>query len=290
MPSLQARLASLVLRLQGKADLRDRDALLAAIPRRRARDRHAPRRAFRVRHHVRVDDVHGHPCYTLGTGARALIYLHGGCYTYEITAHHWRFLAALAPAADLTITVPIYPLAPEHDHREAFAMLDPLVDDLARAAGDRGLALAGDSAGGGLALALAQRARDRGVALRALALISPWVDLEVADPDALALDRVDAMLAPGGLRAAAALWARGARLDDPALSPIHGAMAGLPPTAIAVGGRELLLPDARRLRAALIAAGVTTHYLEEPALFHDWPLVLALPEARRALAYLAARI
>ena len=289
--SLRGRLAIFALgRMRGKADLADGPTLRAAIARRRPIDRHAPTRSFRARYKVRVDDAFGHPCYTLAprTGEVAdaphILYLHGGIYTYEITGYHWDFLGELVDALGATVTVPIYPLAPEHDHVAGFAMLEPLADRVF-AAGPRRLVIMGDSAGGGLALALAQRL-SRGAAPkpRAVVLLSPWVDLELADPAIAPLEARDPMLGRGGMIAAGVLWANGTDVRDPRLSPIHGPLDGLPPVTLLAGGREILLPDARRLRDGLVAAGVELDYVEEPGMFHVWPLVVWLPEARRAIA------
>ncbi len=290
--SLLGRIATFAIgRMRGKADLADRSSLLAAIARRRPIDRHAPKRAFRARYDFRVDDAFGHPCYTLAprTGERAhaprILYLHGGCYTYEITGFHWDFLGKLVDALGATITVPIYPLAPEHDHAEAFAMLEPLADRLLAIEPGR-VVVMGDSAGGGLALALATRTATPKP--RAVILLSPWVDIALADPAIDAFEARDPMLGRGGLVAAGAMWANGSDPMDPRVSPIHASFAGLPPITIFIGGRELLLPDAHRLRDRLIDAGITVTLHEEPSMFHVWPLVVVLPEAKRALTHIVA--
>lgn len=290
--SILARVAMLVLRAQGKRDQRDRASLLAAIARRRPIDRHAPVRRWRDRYDVRIDDAHGHPCYTIAPRQRpaaappAILYLHGGCYTFELTAYHWDFIGALVDRTGATISVPIYPLAPEHDHREGFAMLRPLAEQL-RARGP--LAVMGDSAGGGLALALAQHLTARATPPHATVLLSPWVDLTLAAFNALPadeqarLERRDPMLSRGGLVAAGEMWANGADPRLPALSPRYGELNFPTPVLVFIGTHEILLPDCRALRDGLVRAGTAVDYIEAANMFHDWMLVVRLPEARRAI-------
>ena len=286
--SLLARVATLVLRLQGKRDYRDRAAFEAAIARRRKVDRHAPSRRWRDRHDVRIDDVHGHPCYTIAPrtpraaapAAPNVLYLHGGCYTFEISTYHWDFVAAVIARTGATVTVPIYPLAPEHDHREGYAMLRPLAERC-NARGD--LVVMGDSAGGGLALALAQHHTARACPPRRTILISPWVDLALEDPQISDLDRRDPILSRGGLVAAGAMWANGLDPKHSDISPLYGAMKLPTPVLILVGTNEILLPDCRALRDKLARAGTRVDYIEAENLFHDYPLVVRLPEARAAL-------
>jgi len=290
--SLLGRVATLAIRwMRGKRDLRDKAALDAAIARRRPIDRHAPSKKFRTRYSMRIDDEGGHPCYRLGSRDTStielrLLYLHGGCYTYEITPYHWDFLGRLVDRVPgLEITIPIYPLAPEVDHRATFAMIEPLCERLA-AAGP--YAIAGDSAGGGIALALAQRRQQEGRSKpRAIVLLSPWLDIALRDPSIAELEAIDPMLGKRGLIAAGSYWAGPVGPDDPLVSPLFGKLDDLAPIAILVGGHEIFLPDARRLRDRLHAEARPITYLEEPRMFHVWPLVTLLPEAKRALAFVA---
>jgi acetyl esterase/lipase len=132
--------------------------------------------------------------------------------------------------------------------------------------------LAGDSAGGGLALAAAQTLRDRGKPLPAgLLLTAPWVDVEMANPDLNASELTDPFLTRKLLGWTARLYADGVALRDPRLSPINGDMRGLPPVHLNVGTRDLLQPDVRRLQQALLRADVPVTYIQQEGAMHTYP-------------------
>ena len=132
--------------------------------------------------------------------------------------------------------------------------------------------LAGDSAGGGLALATVRTLRANGCPLPAgLLLTAPCVDLAMTNPDLDASEPTDPFLRRGWLLWAGRLYAAGTPLEDPALSPINGSFAGFPPVHLNVGTRDLFLPDVRRLRDALQRAGVPVGYVEQQGALHTYP-------------------
>ena len=140
--------------------------------------------------------------------------------------------------------------------------------------------LGGDSAGGGLALAVAQTQRDAGDPLPAgLVLTAPWVDIEMEHPDLLAQPGEAMALGRSLLRQSAERYAAGVSLDDPRLSPINGSMDGLPPVHVNVGTRDLFLPDIRRLRAAFDAVGISVTSIEQEDATHTYPQQVTTPEA-----------
>jgi acetyl esterase/lipase len=154
--------------------------------------------------------------------------------------------------------------------------------------------LVGDSAGGGLSLALAQRLRDARRPLPPrIVLLSPWLDLTISDPRQGAIARTDPMLDIPGLRAAGRWYADDLSPDDPAVSPLFGDLAGLPPIALFAGTNDLVFPDSDRLRARAREAGVDLTYREYLGLFHIWPMA-GIPEGERAMdemaAYLSGRL
>lgn len=213
--------------------------------------------------------------------SRTVLYLHGGGFMAPIDAIHVRYTARLARALDARIVMPDYPLAPEHTWRDSH---DALVDLATRLAGDGDLVLAGDSAGGGLALAVAQSLRDRrGPQPRHLLLISPWVDLTTSTPETAELDAVDPWLFIGKVHAYAGWWAGSpADLGRPEVSPALGDLSGLPPTLMFSGTRDLLVPGCRLLVRRAAEAGWDLTYVEEPDLIHVYAILPAIPEARRA--------
>ena len=214
-----------------------------------------------------------------------LLYLHGGGYTTGSPATHRALTGHLAARCDARVFAADYRLAPEHPFPAA-------VDDAVAAwRGLRGegvdagrIAIAGDSAGGGLAVATALRLRELGEPLpRALVLLSPWVDLtlerlSVAPPGEL-------MLTLPWVRECADSYVAGADARHPLISPIEADVEGLPPTLVQVGTDELLLPDSRRLCERLRAAGVFVELSEFPRRWHVFQAHAGvLADADRALA------
>jgi len=146
-------------------------------------------------------------------------------------------------------------------------------------------AVAGDSAGGGLALALLVAARDQSSRLPAsAALISPWTDLTQSGASIVERAALDPFLSPQGLEQSAVSYAGAARRDDPLISPLFATFYGLPPLLIEVGSHEILFDDAARLAARAKAAGVETDLVIAEGLFHVYHGFPALPEAREGTA------
>lgn len=208
---------------------------------------------------------------------RVLLYLHGGAYVAYSPRSHRELAARLARAAGCAALVPDYRLAPEHPHPAA-------VEDAMTAYGwlrgqGRLVAVAGDSAGGGLALALAQRLRESGQEPpAAIALLSPWTDLLLTG-DAITEVHDDLTLDAERLRGAGQMYAGGADLEHPELSPLHADLAGLPPLHIEVGTGEILLSDSTRLADAARTAAVDVHLEAADGLPHVFQVFATTPEA-----------
>jgi epsilon-lactone hydrolase len=213
-------------------------------------------------------------------GQPVVVHVHGGAYVNEISKQHWQLARTLALGLGCEVQVPRYGLAPEHDAAAALTFMTTLVDDLAGQG--RAIYLSGDSAGGGLALLTAQHASSAGrAALRGLGLMAPWVDLTMANPEIESVERRDPWLARAALHEVARRWAASWDVRDPRVSPIAGDFGGLPPVDLWVGDRDICMPDSRRLRDLMRAAGVEVNYVERPGAIHVYPL-LPVPEGRAA--------
>jgi acetyl esterase/lipase len=140
----------------------------------------------------------------------------------------------------------------------------------------------GDSAGGGLALALAQALKAEGLPQPGhIALLSPWLDLTMSDPATLAHEARDPVLKTEAALAAARMYAGDLPLDDPRVSPILGEIEGLAGITVLTGTRDLLNPDARRFVARVQAGGQAAELIEYEGQVHAW-MLLPLPEAHQA--------
>jgi acetyl esterase/lipase len=241
--------------------------------------------------------VHMHPQQVDGLGGfrfepersrrpGAILYLHGGGFVLGSPSTHRNIASRLAQKCCLPVVLPEYRLAPE-------ARWPSARDDACRAwralidAGvDPGhIILAGDSAGGGLALAVAQHAVASGHSTpAALVCLSPWVDLSLRGATLESLAGVDLMLSPKWLAWAARTYLGGHPADAPTASPLFGDMRGLPPTLVQVAGREVLLDDSIRLVESVRAAGGNASLQVEPNLWHVWQMFAGvLPAADAAL-------
>jgi monoterpene epsilon-lactone hydrolase len=213
---------------------------------------------------------------------RTVVYLHGGGYVAGIDPFHVRYVARLATTLGARVVVPDYPLAPEHTWRDSHAAIADVTARWAAESDD--LVLAGDSAGGGYALALALTLRDRGGPQPSrLLLHSPWVDLTTSTPETEQVTLDDPWLFLGKLRAYAAWWAGSPDdLGRPEVSPALADLAGLPPALVSCGTRDTLVPGCRLLASRAPEAGWDLAYVEVPGLIHVYPLLPLIPEARDA--------
>ncbi|MFG3617910.1 alpha/beta hydrolase fold domain-containing protein [Nocardia sp. NPDC047654] len=215
-----------------------------------------------------------------------MLYLHGGAYVAEISPIQWRAIADIAQAASAEITVPIYPLAPTATAESVVATATAIAAQLS-AERLSGIQLLGDSAGGGMALAVARQLHGQALPQpRRIILIGPWLDITLADPAVTRIARIDAMLDVPGLIEAGRMYAGDLPADDPRVSPIHGELAGLPPISLFSGTSDLVHPDARALVERARVEGIDIDYHECERGQHCYPM-LPTREGRQARAVIA---
>jgi epsilon-lactone hydrolase len=221
--------------------------------------------------------ISGVPAKLVSAGARraplTVIHFHGGgyCLGSARTARAWA--AYLSAQAGCRVVLPEYRLAPENPYPAALADARAVADALLREADPGSVVLSGDSAGGGLALALLLSMRDEGKDLPAgCILLSPWLDLGRDRRAPADLVRRDVLLTPDWLDACARAYADPSAWTDQLVSPLHAAHSGLPPLLIQAATSELLAPDAALLAASASAAGVDVTYSRWPGLWHDFVL------------------
>lgn len=218
------------------------------------------------------------------TSPAVMLYLHGGAWTLGwYNSHRW-LVAHLGQAAQCRALAVDYRLAPEHpfpaaleDGLTAYRWL------LKHGTSPNHLILAGDSAGGNLALAMMLALREAGEPLPAAAVcLSPVTDLAATGESFHT--RRDPLLTPGFLLAMIRHYVGQHDVRHPLISPHYGNLAGLPPVLIQVGQDELLLSDATRLADQARAAGVSAHLAVWPHMWHGWHVFVPyLPEAQNAV-------
>jgi len=205
---------------------------------------------------------------------RAILYLHGGGYAIGSLNTHRRLAYDISAASAAKVLLIDYRLAPEHPFPAA-------VDDAASAwrwllqqgfAANR-MAIAGDSAGGGLTIATLVNLRDKKLGLPACAVaISPWVDLDGVGNSMTTRSAQDPMVQKDGLLWMAKMYLNGKDSRTPLAAPLHADLKGLPPTLVQVGTAETLLDDAIRIAEKMHAAGVDARLAIWPNQLHVFPL------------------
>jgi acetyl esterase/lipase len=221
------------------------------------------------------------PRHPAANTSATILYLHGGAYCLGSPATHRALTSHLAHAAGLPVFAADYRLAPEHPFPAA---VEDAISAHLSLSGSGPVVIAGDSAGGGLALATALAIRQRQIEPPiALVLFSPWVDLTVsALADKAAKGEV--VLSSAWLNACAHHYLAGKDATVPLASPIYGDLHGLPPTLIQTSPDELLHSDAVRIHDALLDAGVAVRCEIVPARWHEFQLHAGmLPSARAAV-------
>jgi epsilon-lactone hydrolase len=242
-----------------------------------------------------LDGVPGEWSIAPGSDATSvLMFFHGGGYCSGSILSHRRMVTEAGRAAGLRTLAVGYRLAPEHPFPAA---LDDALTAW-RCVRNQGIApsriaIGGDSAGGGLTVALINRLRDAGEERPACAwLVSPWTDLTMSGDTLVTKDALDPLLHKAYLGELADAYL-GAGMDrtNPQVSPLYADLKGLPPTLIQVGSAETLLADATRFAAAAGAADVPVTLEIWPHMIHAWHLWNAhLESGRRALANAGAFI
>jgi epsilon-lactone hydrolase len=207
--------------------------------------------------------------------SRVMLFFHGGGYCSGSIVSHRRMVTEAGRAAGVRTLAVGYRLAPEHPFPAAFNDAFTVWRCLRKqGVPARNIAVAGDSAGGGLTLALLNRLRDAKEDLPGCAwLVSPWTDLTMSGSTLVTKDGDDPLIHKAYLEELAAAYVpAGIARNDPRLSPLYADLCGLPPMLIQIGSTETLLDDAVRMAAAAGAAETPVTLEIWPHMIHAWPL------------------
>ncbi|MDR1002124.1 MAG: alpha/beta hydrolase [Oscillospiraceae bacterium] len=216
---------------------------------------------------------------------RAVLYLHGGAYVGGRSTLPFES-SVIAARLRLRVLAVDYRLAPEHPYpaalTDALAAYSSLFSEGYQS---ERIAVIGDSAGGGLALALTELLRDKQMPLpSSLTMLSPWLDLRCDEGEYKSFTR-DPLLVASSLRESAVYYSRAAERSDRYISPLFGSAANLPPTLIIAGERELLLTDSVRFSQKLSEAGSPFELHLWRDMFHVFPITAPfLPESKEAFS------
>ena len=217
---------------------------------------------------------------------RIVLYLHGGAYVIGSPRTHRDLILRIARRCRARVLTIDYRLAPENPHpaalEDALAAYRWLIET---GSDPKRIVIMGDSAGGGLTLALIMALRDSGDPMPACAVcLSPWTDLTVSGESMKTHRRKDPLLDPEYIQYYARLYASENDAAKPYVSPLFGDFRALPPLLIHVGGAEVLLDDSLRVAEKASSAGVLVELKVWPGMIHVFQALAAvLPDSRRAL-------
>ena len=286
MPSLKARLVAFVIRKTRKKAFASPEALRAWVAGARRIETHRPPQKIARRIDITERELAGWPVYEVTARVaktpRRIVYFHGGAFCFQMTRFHWHLVAEIAARTGMPVTVPIYPLAPEHDFHAMYDFVLAVWRDVLAQSEPGDVTFMGDSAGGNMALVLTMLGAEQGLPVpdRHL-LISPGLDMTLSNEDTRRVALDDPWLdIPGGMESVR-MYSAGIPVTDWRISPAHGDLTLLRRVQIFTGTRDLLYPDTITFAENAKQAGVEVDLVVEPGLFHVWPLI-SMPEARRA--------
>lgn len=270
------------------------EGLINAINKRRMLSDEPPNKLHKQLR-IKKGEMNGNAYYELEpflkTDNKPIFYVHGGAYVYRISRLHWNFLARLVKRLNCTIIVPLYPLAPEHTYQHTLSFVyDLFIQQRNRIKNPEDMVLMGDSAGGGLALVLAQLLKEKQQEQpEQIILISPWLDVSLSNPDITPIEKYDPFLVKSGLAEAGKMYAGGTDTTHPKVSPIYGDLTGLGEMTLFMGTHDILVADARKFVRLAKEQGIDVHYVEADKMVHIYP-VYNFPESRVALKQIVNQI
>lgn len=200
-----------------------------------------------------------------------ILYFHGGSYVAETSMAHWGFLQELANDSGMTIILPDYPLTPKYTYEDVFKMVYPLYQDVIKTIPPEKIIMMGDSAGGGLALALEEKLAEEKITLpKQLILISPWLDTRMNNEKIKEIEKLDQDLNKEALKLAGIAYAGKLEVDNYLINPIDGPLNQLKNVTIFTGTYDILNPDVDILKERAKEKGVTIQIKEYAKAGHIW--------------------
>jgi len=246
-----------------------------------------PKRIMRS-YHARLQTVYGRAIATFESKKKVtknhIVFFHGGAYIFTTTPGHWRLSENIVRKSFCRMTHIDYPLAPEHHYKETFNMVSGAYELLVRQYPSDNFIFMGDSAGGGLALAFAQKLnKEKHKKLPArIVMLSPWLDLTLTNPAIKKLEKSDHILTIKMLKHAGIKYSNGDKQDQYLLSPIYGEFSNLPETIVFYGTEELFYADCLRLKSLTNANRQNLIFREYQQMQHDWA-IFPLPESKQVV-------
>lgn len=203
---------------------------------------------------------------------KVILYFHGGSYMAEATKQHWEFIGKLIDDTGATVIFPDYPLTPKYNYKDVFNMVVPLYKEIdERIDIENRLIVMGDSAGGGLSLALLEKVSEENLKMpQKTILISPCLDVRLNNPDIEKIENKDKKLNKEALKLAGIAYAGEDGIDSYLVNPIDGDLSKLKNITILVGTDDILNPDAHKLQEKAKNINVKIDLKEYENASHIW--------------------
>lgn len=205
------------------------------------------------------------------TNPLKILYFHGGSYVAEASKDHWNFIQKIVETTKATVIMPDYPLTPKHNYKDVFEMVEPLYQEIIQKIDTKNLILMGDSAGGGLTLALEEKIGEENIAQpQKTILISPWLDVRLKNPKIDEVQKTDKELNKETLLLAGIAYAGEDGMNSYLVNPIDGDLSKLQNIVIMTGTNDILNPDVSVLVEKAKQVGVNIQVKEYKEAPHIW--------------------
>ena len=200
-----------------------------------------------------------------------ILYFHGGSYIAEATEKHWEFIEQIVKDTGATVILPDYPLAPKYNYKDVFEMVVPLYKETIEKIDINNFILMGDSAGGGLALALEEKVGEEDLPMPAQTiLISPWLDVRLTNAEIDEVQKKDKELNKKTLKLAGIAYAGEDGINSYLVNPIEGDLTKLKNVTILTGTYDILNPDVHVLKEKAEQVGTKIDVKEYENAGHIW--------------------
>ena len=203
---------------------------------------------------------------------KKILYFHGGSYMAEASKAHWNFIEKLIKDLGVTVILPDYPLSPKYTYKDVFSMVIPLYKEIIEKVDANDLIVMGDSAGGGLSLAMEEKLNEEGnikMPSKTI-LISPWLDVRLENPKIEEYQKNDTELNEETLKLAGLAYATPEGINNYLVNPIDGNLSKLENVTIFIGTFDILNPDVHLLQEKAKEQGVEIEVKEYQQAKHIW--------------------
>ena len=202
---------------------------------------------------------------------KKILYFHGGSYVAKTSQKHWEFIEQIVKDTGITIILPDYPLTPKYTYKDVFEMVTPLYKEIIDRIDVKDLIVMGDSAGGGIALALEEKIGEENSPMpNKTILISPWLDVRLNNPQIDEIQKIDKQLNKESLKLAGIAYSGEDGINNYLVNPIEGDLSKLKNVIIITGTQDILNPDVEVLRKKAEEQGTKLEIKEYVGAPHIW--------------------